>query len=83
MSRKNDPTKINLEITSVQPFENNKWEGLAINWDSDIGFGTYMIYKRPEKSELYADSEHMDSNEDKAFLQELLRLLLEKVKIED
>lgn len=82
MARKNDPTKINLEITSVEPFENNKWEGLGINWDSDIGFGTYIIYKKPGESELYADSEHMDTNEDKAFLQELLRLLLEKIKIE-
>lgn len=82
MARKNDPTKINLEITSVEPFENNSWEGLCISWDSDIGFGTYTIYKKPGESELYADSEHMDSNEDKAFLQELLRLFLEKIKIE-
>lgn len=82
MSRKNDPTKINLEITNIHPFENNSWVGFEIAWDSDIGFGIYTIYKKPDETEWHGDSECMDSNEDKAFLQELLRLFLEKIKIE-
>lgn len=82
MSRKNDPTKINLEITEVRPFENNSWVGFEIAWVSDIGFGLYTIYRKPDESEWHGDSEYMDVDEDKAFLQELLRLFLEKIKIE-
>ena len=82
MARKNDPAKINLEITDIRPFENNSWIGFEIAWDSDIGFGLYTVYKRPDEKEWHGDSEYMDSNEDKAFLQELLRLFLEKIKIE-
>lgn len=82
MARRNDPTKINLEITDIRLFENNSWVGFKIEWDSDIGFGTYTIYKKPGEKEWHGDSEYMDSNKDKAFLHELLRLFFEKIKIE-
>ena len=37
--------------------------GFVIELESDIGFGQYTIYETPEG--FVADSEHMDSNEDK------------------
>ena len=82
MARRNDPTKINLEITDIRPFENNIFVGFEIAWDSDIGFGSYTIYKKSDETEWHGDSECMDTNEDKAFLQELLKVFFEKIKIE-
>lgn len=82
MTRKHDPTKIHLEIDNVEMFSNESVEGMVITWSSDIGFGEYTIYKKPGEKEWYGDSEYIDSNKDKAFLQELLRLFLEKIKIE-
>ena len=80
--RKHPVDTINLEIIGIHPFyhseENN---GFVIEWDSDIGFGQYIIYKTPDG--FVADSEHMDSNEDKDFIKELMRLFIEDLKVED
>lgn len=80
--RKHPVDTINLEIIGIHPFyhsdENN---GFVIEWDSDIGFGQYIIYKTHDG--FVADSEHMDSNEDKDFIKELMRLFIEDLKVED
>ena len=80
--RKHPVDTINLEIVEFYPFyhsdENN---GFVIEWESDIGFGQYTIYKTSEG--FAADSEHMDSNEDKDFIRELMKLFVEKLTIED
>ena len=72
MSRKHDPTQINLEVDDVRWFTNNQGDYalMDISWSSDIGFGMYTI-KRDENG-LKGYSECMDVNEDKAFLAELL-----------
>lgn len=73
---------INLKIIEIRPFylpDGNN--GFVIEWDSDIGFGQYIIYTTPRG--FVADSEHMDSNEDKDFIKELMRLFIEDLKVED
>ena len=81
MARRFDIDKINLDIHEVEPFTNEAYSGFVITWHSDIGFGEYTLYKTVGSAEWKADSEHMDNNEDKAFLRELLKLLAEKIDI--
>ena len=72
---------INLKIIRFHPLYNSdESNGFIIEWDSDIGFGQYTIYKTPDG--FAADSEHMDSNEDKEFIKELMRLFIEDLKID-
>ena len=83
MGRRIDVKKINLDAYDVEPFVNERGVGFAIKWDSDIGFGEYTIYKHANSDKWHADSEHMDKNEDKDFLKELMRLFIEKLDIVD
>jgi hypothetical protein len=83
MARKHDVTQINLDAYDIEPFVNEKYTGFVIKWDSDIGFGEYTIYKKIDSDEWFADSEHMDNNEDKAFIKELMKLFIEKLNIID
>jgi hypothetical protein len=83
MARRFAVDSINLEIHEVEPFINEKYNGFVITWHSDIGFGEYTIYKAIGSDEWKADSEHMDNNEDKAFLKELLKQFVEKLDIID
>lgn len=82
MARRIDVTAINLEAYEIEPFVNNDYKGFVIRWDSDIGFGEYTIYSKKGSDEWFADSEHMDSNVDKAFITELMRVFIEKLTIE-
>lgn len=79
MARKIDVTKINLEIVDVIPFVNDRHEGFLIEWDSDIGFGEYTIYRTPGSYEWHADSECMDSPDDREFITELMRLFISQL----
>lgn len=79
--RKHPVNTINLEIVGFHSFyRSDEDNGFVIEWDSDIGFGQYTIYKTPDG--FAADSEHMDSNEDKDFIKELMRLFIEDLKID-
>ena len=73
--------KINLDAYEFKPFVNEQYTGVVIRWDSDIGFGQYTIYKEVGSDLWYAESEHMDSNDDKSFLKELLKSFVEKLEI--
>lgn len=80
MSRRHDPKDINLSIDGVY-FAGHS---IYIDWVSDIGWGSYEIEVTQNDDEGFkveADSEHMDSNDDKAFVAELMRLLVEKMEI--
>lgn len=78
--RKHPVNTIHLEIIDFHPFHHSDDnEGFVIEWESDIGFGQYTIYRTSEG--FAADSEHMDSNEDKDFIRELMRLFVEQLKI--
>ena len=83
MARRFPVDSINLEVYDVNPFVNERGSGVVISWDSDIGFGEYTIYKRVDSDEWRGDSEHMDNNEDKDFIKELMRLFIEKLNIVD
>lgn len=79
MSRRFAVTDIHLEINEVEAFKNDRYEGLVIKWISDIGWGEYTIYKT--ENGWCADAETMDSNEDRAFITELMRLFIESLNI--
>jgi hypothetical protein len=83
MARRFEVDKINLDAYEIKPFINEKYVGFVIKWDSDIGFGEYTVYKAVGSDKWQADSEHMDNNEDKAFLNELLRLFVGSLEIID
>lgn len=83
MERRIEVNNINLDAYEIKPFVNEKFTGLVIRWDSDIGFGEYTIYKEVGSNEWHADSEHMDSNEDKDFIKELMKLFIEKLDVVD
>ena len=47
--RKHPVDTINLEIVGFHPFyHSDESNGFVIEWDSDIGFGQYTIYKTPD-----------------------------------
>ena len=81
MARRFSVDSINLEVYDVQAFVNERGSGIIISWDSNIGFGEYTIYKRVDSDEWCADSEHMDDNEDKDFIKELMKLFIEKLDV--
>lgn len=83
MARRFEVDKINLDAYEFEPFLNEKYTGVVIRWDSDIGFGEYTIYKEAGSDEWHGDSEHMDNNEDKSFVKELLKLFIDKLDIID
>lgn len=77
--RKHDATQTHLSVDSWQPFVNNEYEGISIQWSSDIGFGKYTIYRSKGSECWFADSECMDSDNDKAFVSELLKLIAKDI----
>lgn len=80
--RKYDLNDIHLSVEEWHPYSNEKYEGLTITWYSDIGFGEYTIYRESGSDKWYADSEGMDSNNDKSFLNKLLELMAAKTIID-
>lgn len=81
MARTHNVDEIHLKITNVAPFANEEFMGFTIQWVSDIGWGEYIIYKSEGSDIWKADSEMMDSNEDKDFIKELMKLFIEKLQI--
>ena len=78
------------------PHTHNKG-GMRIYWSADIGFGTLDIVKRSgndgegrdilegaleEKLVLIVDTERMDSENDKAFTEKILSLLVKMLKVD-
>lgn len=76
------PEEIDIKINFVIPFKNEKYEGICIKWNGNIGFGEYTLYKTNEEDGWHADSECMDSNDDKAFLKILMEQFIKQVKID-
>ena len=81
MARRFAVDTINLDAYEFEPFANEKYTGITIRWDSDIGFGEYTFYKAVDSDKWCAESEHMDNNEDKSFIKELMKLFIEKLNI--
>lgn len=76
-----DKILFELDSTEITPFSNKEYEGIEIKWDSNRGFGTYFIYRAKGTSNWIADSEHMDSNENKNFLRMLLQKFADEVEV--
>lgn len=76
MSRKNNVDEINLEVRNIITHSAG---GIRIEWNSDLGFGQYDIQVREGK--IVADSESMDSGEDKDFLRKLLSIIADKAEV--
>lgn len=83
MGRKHKVDEIHLQINELIPFRNERQVGFIIQWCSDIGFGEYTVYQPNDSKEWMADSEHMDKNEDKDFIKELMRLFIEQLIIKE
>lgn len=83
MVKKHNVNEINLKINDFYPFANEQYTGITIQWNSDIGFGEYIIYKPVGSNKWLADSEGMDDNEDKDFIKTLMELFIEKLNIGD
>lgn len=52
---------------------------IDIEWDANIGFGQYQIYK--ENGKWKADSEWMDRGDDKDFLRELMSKFIDEIEV--
>ena len=81
MDKKFKASEIHLKIDNTIPFYNDQFAGWIIERSSDIGFGQYTIYQAVGSAEWHADSECMDTNEDKEFIRELMRLFIEQLDI--
>ena len=96
MKRNHNINEINLTIENIDfwsPHTRNKG-GMRIYWDSNIGFGTLDIVKRSgndgedfespkEELILTADTEYMDSEDDKEFTKKIMELVVEKLIIDN
>jgi hypothetical protein len=90
---KHNLDSINLKLDHVDFWGKNNYNqgGIKFYWSSKIGYGTLDIIKQSggdgedfdckEKLILSANTEYMDSNDDKEFTAKLLALLAEKLKI--
>lgn len=56
--------------------------GIGINWSGDIGFGEYVL-TWDNDGKLHADTEWLDSAEDKRFTESILRLLVSEIVINE
>ena len=73
---------VRVEVDELQPFVNDEYRGFKIMWSGNIGFGEYTIYQNVDDPNKWkADSEYMDSQEDKWFLKKLLENLVEQLEI--
>lgn len=74
----------NLEIVEVEAWhtEQHPHGVIRIHWCGDVGFGQYDLVIG-EDGKLHGYSESMEGTEDKYFSKELLRLLHEKIIVEE
>jgi len=76
--------EIQVEVCGLQPFENEKFRGFSLIWAGNIGFGEYTIYQPAnDQSVWFAESEHMDSKDDKWFLKKLMNDFIEKIEVKE
>ena len=77
MGRRHNIDDYKVKVDDVQIQDNV----IIIQWSGNIGFGEYTIRKDISSGKLTADSERMDSNEDKAFLELLLKDIVSQIEI--
>lgn len=77
--------EIATSITKFEPFSNdinNMYEGICIEWQSNIGPGQYTIYKKHGSNTWHANSECIDSNADKSLLEALLKQFISSIVVD-
>lgn len=73
---------VRVEVNGLQPFVNSEYQGFSIIWSGNIGFGEYTIYQNVDDPNKWkAESECMDSQEDKWFLKKLLENFIDQLEI--
>ncbi len=55
--------------------------GIIVSWCGDIGFGEWTLYWGDD-GKLHADTEYLDRHDDRAFTEEILKLLAEQIVID-
>lgn len=83
MAKKFNKEEIPITIDNTDVFSNQEYEGISIKWHSTIGFGQYTIYRERDTSKWYANSEYMDSNDNKKFLKALLEKFADDITIDN
>ena len=77
IERKEKNKDYEIEIQNVEFCENV----MIVEWAANIGFGQYVIQRRSD-GRLYADTEYMDIQDDKAFSEQLFKELVKCLIIE-
>lgn len=71
-----------IDSIQLEAGENeNGTQVIVIDWSSNIGWGQYTLYKNQDEQVWKGESETMDSNEKKEFLQLLLNKFIESVEV--
>ena len=73
-----DRNEVHVTLDSIDFFNNHGVQGMVLSWSGNIGFGEYTLWKTAD-GEYMCDSEYMESEDDRWFLKNLLKQLLEKV----
>lgn len=69
-----------IEITGVDAYEFTNENGLIVNWQSVIGWGTTNFSFEMDGS-IKVETEHMCKGEDKEFLHQLMKALVDKCEV--
>ena len=76
--------ELKIQIIEIWPVSREVYAlgGIGISWISNgIGWGEISLYFTPD-GKLHADTEHMCSDEDRAFIKAVLEKLAEEVIID-
>lgn len=76
-----DRDKVDIEVTEAEPYVNKRFRGLRFEWEGNIGFGEYTLYQNTADNKWYADSECMDTTDDKWFLKKLLEDFISRIEV--
>lgn len=72
----------NVEVVDIEPFDNDEYKGFKIVWSGNVGFGEYSIYQGKDDAGIWrADSECMDSPDDKWFIKKLMDNFIEQLQV--
>lgn len=69
-----------IEITGVDAYEFTNENGLVVNWSSNIGWGQTNFSFELDGT-IKVATEHMCTNDDKDFLYQLMKALVDKCEV--
>lgn len=81
MKREYNVKDMNLKVDDIIPFTNDKRKGFTIEWSSDTEFGEYRIVKSKYDDKWCGESGFRDTNDNKEFISELMRLFIDQLRI--